>query len=102
MGLVENPAAGVDLALDIRGTAFQIRVWDALRRIPAGKTASYTEVARRIGRPTAARAVAAACAANPVAVAVPCHRVVRMDKSLSGYRWGVKRKAELLKRERMT
>lgn len=102
VGLVENPAAGVDLALDIRGTAFQIRVWDALRRIPAGKTASYTEVARWIGRPTAARAVAAACAANPVAVAIPCHRVVRTDESLSGYRWGVKRKAELLKRERMT
>jgi AraC family transcriptional regulator, regulatory protein of adaptative response / methylated-DNA-[protein]-cysteine methyltransferase len=100
--LVEYPAAGLDLPLDIRGTAFQIRVWEALRRIPAGKTASYTEVARWIGRPTAARAVAAACAANPVAIAIPCHRVVRTDESLSGYRWGVKRKAELLKRERGT
>ena len=98
--LVENPAAGLDLPLDVRGTAFQMRVWDALRRIPAGKTASYTEVARRIGRPTAARAVAGACAANPVAIVIPCHRVVRTDESLSGYRWGVKRKAELLKRER--
>jgi AraC family transcriptional regulator of adaptative response/methylated-DNA-[protein]-cysteine methyltransferase len=102
VGLVDDPAAGLDLPLDIRGTAFQIRVWEALRRIPAGKTASYTEVARRIGRPTAARAVAAACAANPVAIAIPCHRAVRTDESLSGYRWGVKRKAELLKRERRT
>ena len=81
-------------------TAFQVRIWQELRRIPAGETVSYTELARRIGRPTAARAVASACAANPVAVAVPCHRVVRTDASLSGYRWGVKRKAELLRRER--
>jgi AraC family transcriptional regulator of adaptative response/methylated-DNA-[protein]-cysteine methyltransferase len=98
--LVEKPAEATDLPLDVRGTAFQVRVWEALRRIPAGRTASYTEVARRIGRPTAARAVAAACAANPIAVAIPCHRVVRTDASLSGYRWGVKRKAELLRRER--
>jgi len=98
--LVENPAVGTDLPLDVRGTTFQIRVWEALRRIPAGSTASYTEVARRIGRPTAVRAVAAACAANPVAVAIPCHRVVRTDQSLAGYRWGMKRKAELLRRER--
>ena len=98
--LVENPAVELDLPLDVRGTAFQVRVWEALRQIPAGQTASYTEVARRIGRPTAVRAVAGACAANPVAIAIPCHRVVRTDESLSGYRWGVKRKAELLRRER--
>jgi AraC family transcriptional regulator, regulatory protein of adaptative response / methylated-DNA-[protein]-cysteine methyltransferase len=98
--LVEQPALGLNLPLDIRGTAFQVRVWEALRRIPAGKTASYTEVARRLGRPRAARAVAAACAANPVAIAIPCHRVVRTDQSLCGYRWGVERKAELLRRER--
>lgn len=98
--LVENPGAEPDLPLDVRGTAFQVRIWQELRRIPAGETVSYTELARRIGRPTAARAVASACAANPVAVAVPCHRVVRTDASLSGYRWGVKRKAELLRRER--
>jgi AraC family transcriptional regulator of adaptative response/methylated-DNA-[protein]-cysteine methyltransferase len=97
--LVEKPGSATELPLDIRGTAFQVRVWEALRRIPCGSTASYTEVAKRIGRPTAARAVAAACAANPIAVAVPCHRVVRTDDSLSGYRWGVERKAELLKRE---
>jgi AraC family transcriptional regulator of adaptative response/methylated-DNA-[protein]-cysteine methyltransferase len=98
--LVESPAGGLDLPLDVRGTAFQVRVWKALRQIPAGQTASYTEVARRIGRPTAARAVARACATNSVAIAIPCHRVVRTDESLSGYRWGVKRKAELLRRER--
>lgn len=98
--LIENPTAGLDLPLDVRGTAFQVRVWQALRRIPAGGTASYNEVARRIGRPSAARAVAAACAANPIAIAIPCHRVVRTDESLSGYRWGVRRKAELLRRER--
>ena len=102
VGLVERPAAGLDpeLPLDIRGTAFQLRVWEALRAIPPGSTASYAEIARRIGRPGASRAVAAACAANPVAVAIPCHRVVRTDGSLSGYRWGVQRKAALLDRER--
>ena len=99
-GLVERPALGLNLPLDIRGTAFQLRVWEALRRIPLGSTASYAEIAERIGQPTAARAVAAACAANPIAVAIPCHRVVRSDQSLSGYRWGVQRKAELLRRER--
>jgi AraC family transcriptional regulator, regulatory protein of adaptative response / methylated-DNA-[protein]-cysteine methyltransferase len=99
VALVEKPALGLDLPLDIRGTAFQLRVWKALRRIPPGSTASYTEVARRIGRPGAARAVARACAANPVAVAIPCHRVVRTDSTLSGYRWGVVRKVELLRRE---
>jgi AraC family transcriptional regulator, regulatory protein of adaptative response / methylated-DNA-[protein]-cysteine methyltransferase len=99
VGLVDNPALGLDLPLDIRGTAFQVRVWKALRQIPSGSTASYTEIAERIGRPTAARAVAQACAANPIAVAIPCHRVVRTDESLSGYRWGVERKTELLNRE---
>ena len=102
VGLVERPAAGPgqDLPLDIRGTAFQVRVWEALRGIPPGSTASYAEIARRIGASGAARAVAAACAANPLAVAIPCHRVVRTDGSLSGYRWGVERKAALLERER--
>ena len=100
VGLVEQPALGLDLPLDIRGTAFQLRVWEALRAIPPGETASYAQVARRIGRPSASRAVAAACASNPVAVAIPCHRVVRTDGSLSGYRWGVQRKAALLERER--
>jgi AraC family transcriptional regulator, regulatory protein of adaptative response / methylated-DNA-[protein]-cysteine methyltransferase len=99
VGLVENPALGLELPLDIRGTAFQVRVWEALRLIPPGSTASYAEIARRLGRPKAARAVAQACAANPIAVAIPCHRVVRTDESLSGYRWGVERKAELLRRE---
>ena len=99
VGLVENPALGLDLPLDIRGTAFQVRVWEALRQVPAGSTASYTDIAERIGRPTAARAVAQACAANPIAIAIPCHRIVRTDESLSGYRWGVERKAELLRRE---
>jgi len=100
VGLVENPALGFDLPLDIRGTAFQLRVWEALRRIPLGTTASYLDIAKQIGQPSAVRAVARACGANPIAVAIPCHRVVRTDASLSGYRWGVERKAELLRRER--
>lgn len=99
VALVESPAAGLDLPLDIRGTAFQQRVWQALRDIPAGSTASYAEIARRLGNPQSARAVAGACAANPLAVAVPCHRVVRNDGALSGYRWGVERKRALLDRE---
>jgi AraC family transcriptional regulator of adaptative response/methylated-DNA-[protein]-cysteine methyltransferase len=98
--LVESPALPVDLPLDIRGTAFQRKVWEALRAIPAGKSASYAEVARRIGRPGAARAVARACASNPLAVAVPCHRVVRKDGEPGGYRWGVERKLALLQREK--
>ncbi len=98
--LVEAPGSRVELPLDVRGTAFQHLVWQALREIPAGSTASYSEIAERIGRPTAARAVAAACAANRVAVVIPCHRVVRSDESVSGYRWGVERKRELLRRER--
>jgi AraC family transcriptional regulator of adaptative response/methylated-DNA-[protein]-cysteine methyltransferase len=98
---VEAPALGLDLPLDVRGTVFQQRVWQALRDIPPGTTASYSDVARRIGAPTSTRAVAQACASNPAAVAIPCHRVVRTDGALSGYRWGVERKRELLARERM-
>lgn len=96
---VEAPRIGLDLPLDIRGTAFQQRVWQALRAIPAGSRASYSEIAERIGAPRAVRAVAQACAANRLAVAVPCHRVVRSDGALSGYRWGVERKRALLARE---
>ncbi|MDP2306523.1 MAG: bifunctional DNA-binding transcriptional regulator/O6-methylguanine-DNA methyltransferase Ada [Pseudomonadota bacterium] len=99
VGFVEAPGLGFDLPLDVRGTAFQHRVWQALREIPAGTTASYTDVARSIGAPTAVRAVAAACAANAIAVAIPCHRVVKNDGTLSGYRWGVERKRALLARE---
>ena len=96
---VEAPRVGFALPLDVRGTAFQRRVWQALREIPVGSTASYSEIAARIGAPGAARAVAQACASNPVAVAIPCHRVVRIDGSLSGYRWSVDRKRTLLERE---
>ena len=99
VGLVEAPGRSSDLPLDVRGTAFQQRVWQALRQVPAGRTVSYRELAARIGAPAAVRAVAAACAANPVAVAIPCHRVVRQDGGLSGYRWGVERKRQLLERE---
>jgi AraC family transcriptional regulator of adaptative response/methylated-DNA-[protein]-cysteine methyltransferase len=96
---VEAPGLGLTLPLDVRGTAFQQRVWQALRAIPAGETASYAEIARRIGAPKSARAVAAACSANTLAVAIPCHRVVRSDGGLAGYRWGVERKRALLERE---
>jgi AraC family transcriptional regulator, regulatory protein of adaptative response / methylated-DNA-[protein]-cysteine methyltransferase len=99
VGFVEAPGIGLDLPLDVRGTAFQQRVWQALQEIPAGKTVSYTDVAQRIGAPNAVRAVAGACAANALAVAIPCHRVVRIDGGLSGYRWGVERKCALLERE---
>lgn len=99
VGFVEAPHLGLGLPLDVRGTAFQQRVWQALREIPAGKTISYSEIAQRIGAPKSARAVAGACAANTLAVAIPCHRVVRTDGSLSGYRWGVERKRALLERE---
>jgi AraC family transcriptional regulator of adaptative response/methylated-DNA-[protein]-cysteine methyltransferase len=98
-GFVETPRRGLDLPLDPRGTAFQRRVWRELRGIPAGQTASYADIARRIGAPRAVRAVAQACAANAIAVAIPCHRVVRTDGTLSGYRWGVERKNALLQRE---
>lgn len=100
VGFVEAPAIGLDLPLDVRGTAFQQRVWQALRTIPVGETASYSNIAERIGAPTSARAVARACAANKIAVAIPCHRVVRNDGGLSGYRWGVERKRSLLGREK--
>lgn len=99
VGLVESPRVGAALPLDVRGTAFQQRVWQALRGIPMGATASYAEIASAIGAPGAARAVARACAANALAVAIPCHRVVRNDGELSGYRWGVERKRALLDRE---
>jgi AraC family transcriptional regulator of adaptative response/methylated-DNA-[protein]-cysteine methyltransferase len=99
VGFVEAPGLGLDLPLDVRGTAFQQRVWQALREIPPGETVSYKDVARRIGAPKAARAVGQAIGANPLAVAIPCHRVVRNDGGLSGYRWGVERKRALLARE---
>ena len=99
VGFIEAPDIGLNLPLDVRGTAFQQRVWQALREIPAGKTASYAEIAARIGAPKSVRAVAQACAANHIAVAIPCHRVVRRDGDISGYRWGVERKRELLRRE---
>jgi len=103
VGYIEAPAKSSEqfryLPLDIRGTAFQQRVWQALREIPAGKTVSYTDIAELIGSPKAVRAVAGACAANTLAVAIPCHRVVRNDGAISGYRWGVGRKRELLKME---
>ncbi|MGA7903897.1 MAG: bifunctional DNA-binding transcriptional regulator/O6-methylguanine-DNA methyltransferase Ada, partial [Terrimicrobiaceae bacterium] len=102
VGFIEQPKIGLDLPLDVRGTAFQQRVWQALRKIPAGSTASYSEIAERIGLPRAVRAVAKACASNTIAVAIPCHRVLRADRSLSGYRWGVERKRALLKREGVT
>jgi AraC family transcriptional regulator of adaptative response/methylated-DNA-[protein]-cysteine methyltransferase len=98
-GFVENPGIGLDLPLDVRGTAFQRRVWQALQEIPVGERVSYSEIARRIGSPSATRAVAGACAANNLAVAIPCHRVVRNDGALSGYAWGVDRKRRLLDRE---
>ena len=99
IAFVEAPAIGLDLPLHVRGTVFQQRVWQALRDIPAGATASYAEIAERIGSPKAVRAVAQACSANLIAVAIPCHRVVRNDGALSGYRWGVERKRALLSRE---
>ena len=99
VGFVEMPEIGLDLPLDVRGTAFQQRVWQALQEIPVGETVSYAEIARRIGSPKSVRAVAGACAANALAVAIPCHRVVRNDGSLAGYAWGVERKRALLGRE---
>lgn len=99
VGLIEHPEIGLDLPLDIRGTAFQQRVWKALQQIPPGTTATYSDIAKRIGMPKAVRAVAQACASNVLAVAIPCHRVIRTDGSLSGYRWGVERKSALLERE---
>jgi AraC family transcriptional regulator of adaptative response/methylated-DNA-[protein]-cysteine methyltransferase len=99
MAFIDAPTAGFGLPLDVQGTAFQRRVWEALRQVPPGATASYGEIARRIGKPKAVRAVAQACGANPVAVAVPCHRIVAGDGGLGGYHWGVDRKKKLLARE---
>lgn len=100
VGFVETPGSSLDLPLDIQGTAFQQRVWQALREIPIGTTASYTDIARRLGCPKSVRAVAQACGANALAVAIPCHRVIRIDGDLAGYRWGVERKRALLEKER--
>jgi AraC family transcriptional regulator of adaptative response/methylated-DNA-[protein]-cysteine methyltransferase len=100
VAFVEHPQRGIDLPLDVRGTAFQQRVWRLLRQIPCGKTRSYAEIAKQLGQPRAVRAVAGACAANRIAVAIPCHRVVRTGGGLSGYRWGIQRKATLLETER--
>ena len=99
IGFIEAPSLGLDLPLDVRGTAFQQRVWQALRAIPAGATASYAEIAERIGAPKEAYAVGQACASNIIAVAIPCHRAVRKNGALAGYRWGVARKRALLERE---
>lgn len=99
VGFVEVPKTGLDLPLDIQGTAFQQRVWAALREIPAGKTVTYAAIAKTIGAPKAVRAVAEACTANMLAVAIPCHRVIRKDGALSGYRWGIERKGALIERE---
>ena len=97
---VEKPAEGLTLPLDVRGTAFQQRVWSALTRVPAGSTIAYSELARQIGNPRATRAVASACAANPVALAIPCHRAVRSDGAPGEYHWGAERKLRLLRGER--
>ncbi|HUJ97174.1 MAG TPA: methylated-DNA--[protein]-cysteine S-methyltransferase [Stellaceae bacterium] len=99
LALIEAPASGLDLPLDLRGTPFQRRVWQALREITPGATASYSEIAERIGAPAEAYAVGEACAANPIAVAIPCHRVLRKNGELAGYRWGLRRKRTLLARE---
>ena len=98
---VDNPAEGLHLPLDVRGTPFQRRVWEKLRAIPVGRTVTYTDVANWVGPLTSARAVAGACASNPIALAVPCHRVVRSNGDLGGYRWGVERKREMIRREEM-
>lgn len=96
---MESPAEGLELTLDMRGTPFQRRVWEKLRAIPAGRTMTYAEVARWVSPRTSARAIGSACAANPIALAIPCHRVVRSDGDLAGYRWGLERKRELIKKE---
>lgn len=99
IGFIESPQQGLDLPLDMRGTPFQQQVWQALLAIPIGTTCSYNSLAQRIDAPNAIRAVASACAANSIALAIPCHRVITSNGSMSGYRWGVERKAELLRRE---
>lgn len=101
MDNLEGKSPHIDLPLDIRATAFQRQVWEQLRAIPSGQTSSYSDVARAIGQEKAVRAVARACATNPVALVIPCHRVIREDKSLGGYRWGLDRKKKLLERERL-
>jgi len=98
---VDNPAAGLHLTLDMRGTPLHRRVWEKLRAIPVGRTVTYTELGRWISPLTSARVVAGACAANPIALAIPCHRVVRSDGDLAGYRWGIERKRELIRKEAM-
>jgi methylated-DNA-[protein]-cysteine S-methyltransferase/AraC family transcriptional regulator of adaptative response/methylated-DNA-[protein]-cysteine methyltransferase len=98
---LEQPADGLHLTLDMRGTSFQRRVWEMLRSISVGKTVTYSELARRISPLASARAVAGACAANPIALAIPCHRIVRSNDDLAGYRWGIERKRELPKKEAM-
>ena len=98
---VDNPAEGLHLPLDMRGTPFQHRVWEKLRAIPVGRTVTYTDVANWVGPLTSARAVAGACASNSIALAVPCHRVVRSNGDLGGYRWGIERKREMIRREEM-
>ena len=100
VAFMEEPKAALDLPLDLRGTAFQVRVWETLRRIPPGETRTYGELAKMVGNPAAIRAVARSCATNPVSLAVPCHRVVGADGDLTGYRWGVPRKAALLRAEK--
>lgn len=102
VAMIDGGDSSIDADLDIRGTDFQRSVWNALREIPPGSTMSYSELARRVGRPAAVRAVAAACASNPLAVIIPCHRAVRSDGSLAGYRWGMTRKRALLEREALT
>src|SRR5206468_2168317 len=99
VAFVENPSVGLELPLHVQGTAFQQRVWKALCEIPCGATSTYSEVAQKLGQPNATRGVAGACAANTLAVAIPCHRVVRTNGSLSGYRWGIERKEKLLQVE---
>ena len=101
MQTIESPTKPASLPLDLQGTIFQRRVWEALRRIPPGETTTYSELAKAIGQPTASRAVAGACAANPVAILIPCHRVIRKDGHISGYRWGQDRKRRLLDQERI-
>lgn len=101
INFIDKPKANCDLALDFQGTVFQERVWQALRKIPLGTTVSYSDIARKIGLPKAIRAVANACAGNHIAILIPCHRVVKSDGSLSGYRWGVERKRILLQREQI-
>lgn len=102
VGFVKSPQLGLDLPLDVRGTPFQQRVWQALRKIPCGSTASYADIARMIGSPSSIRAVAGACAANPISLAIPCHRILRSDGHISGYRWGIERKRILLAMEAST